>query len=54
MKGEEILNFLTSLAEGISAMFGPDCEVIIHDLKKKGVVTAIYNGHVTGRKKEIN
>lgn len=36
MKGEEILNFLTSLAEGISAMFGPDCEVIIHDLKKKG------------------
>lgn len=51
MKGEEILNFLTSLAEGISAMFGPDCEVIIHDLKKKGVVTAIYNGHVTGRKK---
>lgn len=32
-------------------MFGPDCEVIIHDLKNKGIVTAIYNGHVTGRRK---
>ncbi len=51
MSGKEILNFLTSLGEGISAMFGPDCEVIIHDLKKKGIVTAVFNGHVTGRKK---
>ena len=51
MNGKEILNCLTSLAEGISSMFGHDCEVIIHDLKRKGIVTAIYNGHVTGRKK---
>ncbi len=51
MNGKEILNFLMSLGEGISAMFGPDCEVIIHDLKNKGIVTAIYNGHVTGRRK---
>ena len=49
MNGKEILNFLMSLGEGISAMFGPDCEVIIHDLKNKGIVTAIYNGHVTVR-----
>lgn len=54
MNGKEILNFLMSLGEGISAMFGPDCEVIIHDLKNKGIVTAIYNGHVTGRKKGDN
>lgn len=51
MNGKEILNFLMSLGKGISAMFGPDCEVIIHDLKNKGIVTAIYNGHVTGRRK---
>lgn len=54
MNGKEILNFLMSLGEGISAMFGPDCEVIIHDLKNKGIVTAIYNGHVTGRRKGDN
>lgn len=56
MSENEILNFLTNLAEGISSMFGPDCEVIIHDLKRKGIVTVVYNGHVTGRKKgdELN
>lgn len=46
----EILDFLKRFANGIATMFGSDCEVIVHDLKKNGVVIAVYNGHVTGRK----
>lgn len=47
---ENILDSLTRLAKAISIMFGSDCEVIVHDLKKNGVVVVIHNGHVTGRK----
>lgn len=47
---KNILDFLTRLAKAISAMFGSDCEVIVHDLKDNGVVKAVFNGHVTGRK----
>lgn len=50
MNNKEMLSSLISLGKGISVMFGKDCEVIIHDIKNKGIVVAIYNGHVTGRK----
>lgn len=50
MNDIKILDFLKRVARGISMMFGSDCEVIVHDLNKKGIVTAVYNGHITGRK----
>lgn len=38
------------LAEGISRMFGDYCEVVLHSLEDlSSSVTAIFNGHVTGR-----
>lgn len=43
--------FLTQLAKGIAAQFGPQCEVAVHDLTQstEKTVIAIENGHVTGR-----
>lgn len=44
------LEFLTRLAEGICAQFGPSCEVAIHDLAdEEHPLIFICNGHVTGR-----
>lgn len=39
------------MAAGISAQFGTDCEVVVHDLSKgiDNSIVAIENGHVTGR-----
>ncbi len=42
---------LERLAKGIAAVFGPQCEVTVHDLAagyEKSII-AIENGHVTGR-----
>lgn len=47
------LQFLSQLAKGISQQFGPNCEVVIHDLtggNTEQSVVVIENGHVTGRK----
>lgn len=47
------LQFLITLAKGLAAQFGPDCEVVIHDLSSgdpDSSIVAIENGHVTGRK----
>ncbi|MDR0525904.1 MAG: helix-turn-helix transcriptional regulator [Spirochaetaceae bacterium] len=44
--------FLESLARGIAYIFGPNCEVVIHDLKGQPYehsIVAIENGGVTGR-----
>ncbi len=44
---------LNQLARGISEHFGSNCEVVIHELNEQstqGSISAIYNGHVTGRK----
>lgn len=38
------------MAEGISQMFGKNCETVIHELKDGEAWTiAIFNGHVSGR-----
>jgi predicted transcriptional regulator YheO len=51
MNKKEAFVFLNRLAEGLSKTFGNSCETVIHDMKnKKNSITAIYNGHVTGRK----
>ena len=47
------LQFLSQLAKGISQQFGPNCEVVVHDLTSGNIeqsVAVIENGHVTGRK----
>ncbi|MDR2868994.1 MAG: helix-turn-helix transcriptional regulator [Deferribacteraceae bacterium] len=46
------LVFIKSLMKGVSALFGKNCEVVLHDLKDQPYETtiiAIENGHVTGR-----
>lgn len=51
MTREEAYHFLFKLAEGISKMFGKNCETVIHELRDDGEVwsIAIFNGHVSGR-----
>lgn len=51
MTREEAYNFLYQMAEGISQMFGKNCETVIHEVKEDGEVwsIAIFNGHVSGR-----
>ncbi len=53
MLNESTLRFLFRLAKGIAAQFGPNCEVVIHDLASGDInssIVAIENGHVSGRK----
>lgn len=53
MLNESTLRFLFRLAKGIAAQFGPNCEVVIHDLASNDInssIVAIENGHVSGRK----
>jgi len=48
-----MIRFLFRLAKALSVQFGPDCEVVIHDLQSNdpdSSIVAIENGHVTGRK----
>ena len=50
MNREEMLTFLKNQARGIAAMFGPNCETLVHDMTRPGhPILAIYNGTVTGR-----
>lgn len=44
---------LATIAKGIAYHFGPNCEVLVHNLSKpsyRHTVAIIENGHVTGRK----
>ena len=53
MLNASILQFLFQLAKGIAQQFGPNCEVVVHDLISNdpdSSIVAIENGHVTGRK----
>lgn len=46
------LTVLKQIADNLAAQFGPDCEVVIHDLKTiepEHSIVYIVNGHVTGR-----
>ena len=52
MKGFEI-GFCVSLAKGIARQFGPNCEVVVHDLcteELENSIVAIENGHISGRR----
>lgn len=53
MLSASTLQFLFQLAKGISRQFGPNCEVVVHDLDSNdpnSSIVAIENGHVTGLK----
>ena len=53
MLNKTLLTFLEQLSKGIALQFGPNCEVVIHDLSdnyKENSIVAIENGHVTSRK----
>lgn len=51
MADNKRVEFLSQLAKGLAAQFGPKCEVTVHDLTKgtEKTIIAIENGHVTGR-----
>ncbi len=47
------LEMLKQIAAAMAAQFGPNCEVVIHDLSAQNTehpIVYIENGHVTGRK----
>lgn len=53
MLDDAVLNFLRHLAKGLADQFGPNCEIVIHDLSdnyKENSIVAIENGHVSNRK----
>ncbi len=48
-----MIQFLLRLAKALPAQFGPNCEVVIHDLQSNdpdSSIVAIENGQVSGRK----
>jgi predicted transcriptional regulator YheO len=49
---QDELQFFESLMKGISAIFGLNCEIVLHDLTGdyESTVVMIENGHVTGRR----
>lgn len=47
------LRFMEPIAKGLAQQFGPNCEIVIHDLTTSdpdNSIVVIENGHVTGRK----
>lgn len=49
---KSLIDFYTRLAHGIAQQFGPNCEVIVHDLQTNDMdhsIIAIENGHISGR-----
>lgn len=47
------LQFCLQLARGIARQFGPNCEVVVHDLESNDPersIVAIENGHISGRR----
>ena len=52
MEDKEMFNNLCEIAKMISETFGYHCETVIHDCEHyENFIAAIYNGHVSGRKK---
>lgn len=52
MRASEI-QFCLRMAKAIARQFGPNCEVVVHDLQSndpENSIVAIENGHVSGRK----
>ena len=53
MLRQQSMDALKQNAKGIALQFGPNCEVVIHEISDKSAyssIVAIENGHVTGRK----
>lgn len=50
--GERKVRGIAAYCRGIAAQFGPNCEVVVHDLSQHPdhTIVAIENGHVSGRK----
>ncbi len=49
----QYIDFCKRLAHGVAAQFGPNCEVVVHDLTTKDpdhTIVIIENGQVSGRK----
>ena len=49
----DTLNLLKQFADGLARQFGPDCEIVIHDLKKHDMehsIVYIVNGNITNRR----
>ena len=52
MENEEMFNNLCQIARMIAETFGPGCETVVHDCDRyENFIAAIYNGHVSGRKR---
>ena len=52
MNHDTEFEFAKRMAKGLAGQFGPNCEVVIHDLRGNDLehsIIAIENGHVTGR-----
>nr|WP_309099998.1 helix-turn-helix transcriptional regulator [Fredinandcohnia onubensis] len=50
-KLEEAYSLLMPLVKSIANALGPNCEVVLHNLKNmESSIVAIENGHITGRK----
>lgn len=50
-RAEELLETLRPLVPLLGELFGPECEVVLHDLRRpESSIVAIANGHVTGRR----
>lgn len=53
MLDPNLMSTLQQIAHGLAAQFGPDCEVVLHDLTGDSLehtVVFIQNGHVSNRK----
>ena len=49
----DTLELLKQFADGLARQFGPDCEIVIHDLKKHDMehsIVYIVNGNITNRR----
>lgn len=48
---EDNFELLYGIGQCIAEQFGPNCEVVLHDLTRpyESTIVAIWNGHVTGR-----
>ena len=47
------IEFYKRLAHSLALQFGPNCEIVVHDLETEDMdhsIVAIENGHVSGRK----
>lgn len=48
---DDVIHIIKPIIEGVAATFGPNCEIVLHDLRNlENSVVLIKNGHLTGRK----